>query len=188
MNYPINWKLVSDAISYYQSIGFKYKEVPWIVSDLAIRITLPPNKNPLTTSDGVLIGSAEQSFIQMMLDGNLNPGKYVAASPCFRDDVVDSSHQRTFFKVELIEYLDNSKSSLEIDQAFFFILKRAIAFLQSIPGAENSRAVVTEAGFDIELNGLELGSYGFNQYNNHKWIYGTGIAEPRLSMAIGKKI
>lgn len=30
---------------------------------------------------------------------------------------------------------------------------------------------------------LELGSYGIGSYKDYKWVYGTGLAEPRLSQA-----
>jgi len=30
---------------------------------------------------------------------------------------------------------------------------------------------------------IELGSYGIGSYENYKWVYGTGLAEPRLSQA-----
>jgi hypothetical protein len=32
-------------------------------------------------------------------------------------------------------------------------------------------------------NDIEIGSYGMREYENFKWIYGTGMAEPRFSKA-----
>ncbi len=52
------------------------------------------------------MGSAEQGFVQLMLDGKLPLGSHMAAGPCFRDDEVDDLHQKTFFKVELIIVTD----------------------------------------------------------------------------------
>ena len=42
----------------------------------------------------------------------------------------------------------------------------------------------TELGYDIEIKGHELGSYGIRECEFLKWIYGTGCAEPRLSSLI----
>jgi hypothetical protein len=43
--------------------------------------------------------------------------------------------------------------------------------------------VKTEIGHDIELNGIEIGSYGWRQNQDIIWAYGTGLAEPRFSIA-----
>ena len=42
--------------------------------------------------------------------------------------------------------------------------------------------VKTEQGFDLEYNGIELGSYGIRSCEYLDWIYATGLAEPRMSM------
>ena len=42
--------------------------------------------------------------------------------------------------------------------------------------------------YDIEsCNGIELGSYGIREFAGFRWIYGTGVAEPRLSLCIARK-
>ena len=33
---------------------------------------------------------------------------------------------------------------------------------------------------------IELGSYGYREFEHMKWIYGTGCAEPRTSRIINK--
>jgi hypothetical protein len=43
--------------------------------------------------------------------------------------------------------------------------------------------VQTEIGHDIELNSIEIGSYGWRQHRDIIWAYGTGLAEPRFSIA-----
>lgn len=44
--------------------------------------------------------------------------------------------------------------------------------------------VATEIGLDLELGGIELGSYGYREHNDLKWTYATGLAEPRFSQAV----
>lgn len=36
---------------------------------------------------------------------------------------------------------------------------------------------------DLEINNIEIGSYGFRHINNLTFIYGTGLALPRFSLA-----
>lgn len=188
MNHPINWGFISDAVKIYRALGYKYVEVPWIVNSKTVAVTLPKDKKEFATYGGSLVGSAEQSFLQMMLDDNLAPGKYVAASPCFRDEQ-DETHQRTFFKVELIEVF-NKFSYENSELRTTVMVENALSFFKTVNGTQNIKSVQTEEGVDIELNGLELGSYGYRQYSygkwTHRWVYGTGIAEPRLSMALSR--
>jgi hypothetical protein len=43
----------------------------------------------------------------------------------------------------------------------------------------------TDDCMDLTINGIEVGSYGKREFKNIKWIYGTGLAEPRFSIANG---
>ena len=47
--------------------------------------------------------------------------------------------------------------------------------------------VKTEQGFDLEYNGIEIGSYGIRSCEYLKWIYATGLAEPRMTIIKGIK-
>ena len=176
---PIDYGLIAKALDYYRAAGFKYVEVPWIVSREAIEVTLPAGRQPhmidLHPGRG-LVGSAEQSFLQLMFDGQLPEGLYVAASPCFRDDPVDTWHQPSFFKVELIRVGFMRLSAEEL-------LAWALRFFVN-NGAPGAKIKQTSEGHDIELDGVELGSYGVRRYRQHVWTYGTGIAEPRFSTAL----
>lgn len=187
----IDWKLISRIIGFH-SQEFEYVEVPWIVDDVrAINETLPTGHSPLRVEnsqiDGYLVGSAEQSFIRLMLNNDIVPGKYMAATPCFRDDPVDELHQRHFFKVELIEILhDDLFKSQKLDD----MVAVALAGFNSLNNSrnwKNLRVVETHSGTDIELNGTEVGSYGYRSIElpdvPRHWIYGTALAEPRFSYA-----
>lgn len=193
MNHPIDYSLISRAIDFYAHKGFKYVEAPWMVSNKAVQSTLPPGKTPFycggdfgvgDPNEIALVGSAEQAFVQLMLDGRLPLGSHMAAGPCFRDDDVDELHQKTFFKVELIIVMDYAPPPE-------FALKMAHEdalefFYQNTDARGRLLEVETEAGYDINLNGIEIGSYGVRSFEGHHWIYGTGLAEPRFSMALAK--
>ena len=42
--------------------------------------------------------------------------------------------------------------------------------------------------WDISLNGIEVGSYGYRTYAGHHWIFGTGLALPRMTIALEKDV
>jgi hypothetical protein len=205
----ISWRDIANAISIYEAEGFEYVEVPWFVSDRASNTTNTtiPWKATRYDKDNVLVGSAEQSFIEMMLDGRLSKGKYVAASPCFRSDPPSRLHQATFFKVELIHILgpESSYQGPLLDHWILDMAETALSFFHTLEGGDEAEIVRTDEGFDIELHGIELGSYGYRftgplmEYRRfgslsdthghgatHHWVYGTGLAEPRFSLASGK--
>ena len=55
--------------------------------------------------------------------------------------------------------------------------------------SKNSVDVVpTKEGYDLMINGIEVGSYGLRMGNGYEWVYGTGLAEPRFSVAINTGI
>ena len=91
---PIDWKLLYEAKAFYEGLGFEYIEVPWIVEPSATSVTF--GGAPHGTQYGDLVGSAEQSFIQMILRGELSVGKYQAITPCFRSDTLDETHESHF--------------------------------------------------------------------------------------------
>ncbi len=41
----------------------------------------------------------------------------------------------------------------------------------------------THLGYDLTIDGHEVGSYGERVVGNHRWVYGTGIADPRFTYA-----
>lgn len=166
----IDYSLIAQALDFYKDKGFKYIEVPWVVPKEYNEVTFP-GPFPFSTEYGVLIGSAEQALIYMAAMGKLAwDCPYVSISPCFRDDKVDATHQKSFLKVELF-ILGHSQ---------YFLLTSAKEFYQSI--GLTTETVTTEQGFDLYSKGIELGSYGERQHKDVKWTYGTGLAEPRTSL------
>jgi hypothetical protein len=100
----IDWSLLGRALDFYKALGYKYIEVPWLVRNEVTEVTRHEGAENFGVPAGDLVGSAEQSFIQMMMDGQLPPGRYCTISPCFRDEpVLDDLHQKHFMKLELID-------------------------------------------------------------------------------------
>lgn len=180
MNSPIHWGRVGQAVEHYQTCGYTYVEVPWVVSEAAINLTLPPGAVATRCGDHYLAGSAEQSFLHLALEGQLEAGRYVACTPCFRDEpVIDLLHQASFMKVELFSLGSPTwtgyQSAIGLADALDFFTAQ---------GAKPVK-VTTDAGWDIEVKGIEVGSYGYRSSGNLHWAYGTGLAEPRFSIALG---
>lgn len=187
----IDYEMLGQAVAEYEKRGYRYVECPWMVPDHAIRATLPGDapyweaavrceydegrRDAFVESYG-LVGSAEQSFLTL----DLPPGHYVGVTPCFRWEVEENIFTRhTFMKVELFVNHEESELMRVMDDAFE---------VMSMLGNTNQIVTVpTEEGYDFNLFGIEVGSYGERATSELAWIYGTGLALPRFSAALAFK-
>ena len=177
----ISYTRIGLAQAYYKALGYLNIETPWLVSPQAITATLPPDARLVQSNFGCLVGSGEQGFIQLMLDKKLEPGRYQTTTPCFRDEKEQTELTRPYFvKTELIWYMP----SVEVRLAYETVLNNALNCFFEISDAEAFNAVQTNEGFDIVFNGIELGSYGVRKMEDHVWVFGTGLAEPRFSQVV----
>lgn len=173
-----SWERLSKALEYYARLGFTYKDVPWTVSAQAIAST---GIDPLAQSehDGLcLVGSAEQSFLEIY--DSLEEGKkYCALTPCFRLESELNKYTFPYFmKVELFCKTDS------IDVVFQFLGASQGFFNKYL----RSRVLGTPEGFDLVTNSnIEIGSYGVRSYGDKTWVCGTGLAEPRFSLAVNSQ-
>lgn len=193
MTVEINYQTVSRAISEYGTRGYKYVDTPWHVPASTLTATLPRERSgfslwhPELPHDKFLVGSAEQGFLQLMIDGKIASGSYCSAGPCFRDEpTVDELHRYSFFKLELIKILGPSEQPELIDvwkMAHAAKDVHANLYWLSKKSLEQLRVVRTDQGYDLELAGVEVGSYGLREHDGHRWLYGTGLALPRAQIA-----
>lgn len=177
----IDYKLIDKSIKYYENLGYNRIETPWLVTDAIDSITRPKGVEPYIVSNKNknLVASAEQGFLYLYLKGFLPKGKFQSVSPCFRNEKFDLTHTKYFIKNELIvtdvvtlENLNN-------------VVNHSYEFFKDLFGSETM--VVSEGdGFDIVYDNVELGSYGIRECSFLKWIYGTGLAEPRTSSLMYK--
>lgn len=183
----ISYYLIAEAIEYYKLRGFKYTEVPWVVSSEAINATCPVHSQK--ANDEQLVASGEQSFIELRMKSKLDVGKYVCATPCYRPQDAGRSnmHHSQFFKVELIHLSGDDKPS---EQDYDNLINNAFAFMSryksniSIVETKDDERHECETliSHDIETQDIiELGSYGVRYHKKvGYWIYGTGLALPRF--------
>jgi aspartyl/asparaginyl-tRNA synthetase len=175
----IDYRKIAAAQEYYASRGYTELAVPWIVTHAAYRATRPTHVREFLTLDGYLNASGEQSFIELLQEG-ASVGKQFCITPCFRDESAFTDlHHKYFFKVELI---DTDVTAVTLAR----MIADAKTFLdQYFPADAPTKVVRTDDGeetFDIvdSVHGIELGSYGIRTHVGFRWVYGTGIALPRL--------
>jgi len=174
-----NWTSVADAVTFYKQHGFTYVDTPWLVSNKIAAYTSPSTNQVIQTNYyGVsLVGSAEQGFMALAINNKLPKGvNFVSAGPCFRNEPkLDDTHHLTFFKVELFVKVDDE------DVAVRTARRLAVLANKFMPEAV---LVTTDIGYDLEVNGIEVGSYGHRYHQDIGWwAYGTGLAVPRYEYA-----
>lgn len=176
----INYNIIAKSIEHYSNEGFVRIESPWTVASAISAITKPPESKDfeIANKDKVLVASGEQSFLALYNKGFLPLGKYQTVTPCFRDETFTLLHTKYFIKNELIITDNVNYDSL------MMLIESARRFFHSIMGTDLSLVETTGGkypSFDLYYNGDELGSYGIRKCEYLTWIYGTGVAEPRLS-------
>ena len=176
--YNIDAGLLGTAMNYYMMRGYKPLSAPMLVDKDIVEITLPEGKKAKQHLDKFYVGSAEQSFYQLVKQGFKPEGSYMMLTPCQRDEIPSESNLEIFLKLELIS----------MDKAAFIIAKDACD-LYTILGSE-VKAVITEdfSCLDLEIGGVEVGSYGSRIFNGMVINYGTGLALPRFSQVRFSKI
>lgn len=186
----INYKRLGKASQHYENLNYRYVEAPWFASLEASRLTLPPDRELWYVKKGgdvveePLVGSAEQSLLDMVLRGELTPGSYQTITPCWRDEEVDDLHREYFMKLELMTLLEADATKEKKERELQFMVWDACRFLGRF--LEIKEVEQGDGSIDIvsKRKGYELGSYGIREYRGHSWVYGTGLAEPRLSSVI----
>lgn len=179
----ISMSKILDALKYYKDKGYVMIDVPQCV-DFDVSQHTKPEGLPELFHRGmkVYVASAEQSFLQLLKEGKLPNGKYMAVTPCYRHEpYLDDTHYSMFLKLELIVVGSDDVSNV-VEDSFNFLSEYM-----------ECNVVTTNEGVDtkdiITLQGDELGSYGVRKtLDNTPYVYGSGIAEPRLSMCMQKQI
>ncbi len=178
----INYAIINESIEYYNIHGFKRIESPWTVSPAISNITKPPGACDfsIVEKNKVLVASGEQSFLYLYNKGFIPKGSYQTVTPCFRDEPFDSLHTKYFIKNELIKTDDVTPNTLQN------LIITAAGFFNKYFDADVDVVSMLDGSYDISYKGIELGSYGIRNCDFLTWIYGTGVAEPRLSMVLEK--
>src|SRR5271170_324287 len=204
---PTQYKNLFKALDYYAKAGYNYVDVPWAVSREAILLTRPPSitTDPmhyvvdyhradkwLDQRPGKMlypVASAEPSFLQMKIDDPTFSGKLMALTPCFRNEPqIDELHQPYFMKVELINWDKTGREEMEkmiADARLFFEDQLWVA---AIHNTDPDPIGIVAYDLVTSHSKIELGSYGIREHPKvGRWVYGTGLAEPRYSLALQKE-
>ena len=186
LRYPlIDWGILHRACLYYSSLGYQQKETPWIIPEDYGKTTKPHidksfvhNNDMFKNQAQELVGSAEQGFIYLLLNNLLPEGKYFSVSPCFRVDNYDKTHLPWFMKLEILIHSpgnENKYLQCVMEDAFNFFNTNSIIPCEKV--------MMEDGTYDINLNGLEIGSYGIRKIESIQYVYGTGVALPRFDIA-----
>ena len=175
----IDYTILGNSVKHYRQWGFHKIEVPWYVPIHIDEITNPCKSFRIDNdNDKCIVGSAEQGFLYLYYLGRLNKGMYQSITPCYRvEDIYDSLHQMYFMKNELIITDD-----VRVDKLHYMI-KCAMNFFESYD-VKVDVVETSKNAYDIQYEGIELGSYGIRECEFLTWIYGTGCAEPRFSSCL----
>lgn len=176
----IDYKLLSESLEHYSLAGYTRIETPWAVSRYVDDITRPADRTPyeLKHNGKRLVASGEQSFLYLYLKEFLPKGSFQTITPCYRLESFDFTHTKYFMKNELI------KTDVVNEAELNKMVNVAMLFFSRYFGPNKINVIQTQFGYDIEINGIELGSYGIRSNEMLSWIYGTGCAEPRTSKLI----
>ncbi len=181
----IDYRKIAEAKDFYEKCGFKEIAVPWIIDYEAYNATRPTDRKEFYTLGGYLNASGEQSFLELLLQGK-KLTKNMCITSCFRcEPELDFIHHYYFVKLELIDMNVSKKnlhSIIEVSKKLFNLY---------MPSNKSVKVIQTDKKgemFDIvdPIHNIELGSYGIRRYKKFKWIYGTGIALPRLDTVLAK--
>lgn len=173
----------------WQSAGAHVVNLPWMASQAAMDATRPPERSPnsdIGTSFGFLVASGEQSFMDLREDDWANGQTYLGWTPCFRHEpTFDSTHHYYFVKAEVFVPVEENKIAEEVDR----VRNIAMMGFESALRLSNHTARLEfrqtgAAAYDIECNGIEVGSYGARQFKGKWYVFGTALAEPRWSEAV----
>lgn len=196
--YLIDYNYLAQAQLYYKELDYHYVDAPWFVSEQAMNITVPYGIR--CHGQEIPVASGEQSFLQLIMDKNLSPGiKHFCITPCLRrSDRYDDWHCQEFMKLELIWYFGHTMSIIsdEVLKVYQTIINDAAGFFcKFLPieiceiTDEPRKGCITTNPKDIQWQGIELGSYGIRSAPEiGTWVYGTGVALPRLQMAAGGQL
>ena len=172
----IDYRKLATALDYYCSLGYEYIEAPWVVSPESTAVTLPLGRVATSITYGDLVGSGEQSFIELLRRGK-SMSKACCITPCFRqEESYDELHHAYFMKLELIDTAATRQNLQKMIGTAERFLSRYIDVAVIQTAADSYDIVASESG-------IELGSYGFRSYDGKPFIYGTGVALPRLDTA-----
>lgn len=176
----IDWSRLARALAHFESVGFRRMELPWYAPREVCGVTCPDPRAMFPIAGEVLVGSGEQAFMHEQFAGRLADGDYVALTPCFRHEPEFSDLKLpAFAKVELYAAGRAGRgAALRLAEVAADYMRRCEEL--------DPILVETEEGFDLEVAGIEIGSYAERRRGEEEWACGTGLAEPRFSAAVEK--
>ena len=189
---PRSLELVQRALDYWTARGATFIDLPWVASEHSLQATCPAGA-PLGVEvpGGWLVNSGEQSFLELWAGDGLAEGDcYIGWTPCFRREPrFDRLHSLGFLKAELFLPLADPDpvAARRRLRALLDTQGRLFDELALHLGRSDGRLTLDpedERQVDIQLNGIEGGSYGVRAFDGRAYLYGTALALPRFTQAL----
>ncbi len=211
-NQYLHSRFDADALARLDSVmrtfvarGCVLVNLPWLAPDHIMQHTKPAwvNRSDPATMEGSLVASGEQSFLWLHERGDLPPNRghgYIGFSACFRLEEYDAYHHHYFLKAELFAPATDEAHAAAIQHAMLRDVRQVwsglqvsnapleFAALSHVPSHHRILPIrVRDLGdqMDLEINGVELGSYGIrHDCHGDLYVFGTALAEPRFGEAV----
>jgi len=181
---------LGQVMQLWEERGAQVVTLPWMASASAMNATRPPERavdSDISTPFGFLVASGEQAFLDLWTSAWKTGQMRIGWTPCFRHEPqFDATHHYCFCKAEVFVPVTAQTAQQEVDRVRLLALEILQQLLDRSHQSAELKCVQTEQGYDIECNGVEVGSYGARHHHNNWYVFGTALAEPRWSTAVAK--
>jgi hypothetical protein len=175
------------VMDWWAKRGFATVNLPWMVPERFVLATRQPEARlpDPATSEGFLVGSAEQAFLWLDEQGLLpkeSPG-LIGWTACFRHEAYDRWRHHYFMKAELFVPVARNHAYRRMGAMVSMVQAcwQARAKAEGLGERTLKVKVTGPESVDLMLGPVELGSYGVRERLGGRgaYLYGTALAEPR---------
>lgn len=190
-------QLLQDTLDFWVlEKRFSFVDLPWTAERQYLEATRPVGAPDaaLDTHYGQFVCSGEQSFIALWDQKRLAPAAgYIGWTPCIRNEPLDELHQYGFMKAELFCPVEAPEEGLALVMGFLqaqktLFARLAATHLDARIARQLETVSVASNQWDINVGGIEVGSYGWREFKGQLYAYGTALAEPRFSIAVKRTV
>lgn len=174
-------------MDWWQAHGFEAVSLPWMAPEhcLAVTRALQARIPEPSTSEGLLVGGAEQAFLWL---DELNRLPTAAAglvgwTPCFRNEAYDRWHHHYFIQVELFMPVIRAHAAGRLGAVVAQVQAswHALAQFEHLPMRSLRVRSVSDSCADLMLGIRKLGSCSIRERLGGRgpYVHATALAEPR---------
>lgn len=181
----IDYVNLSEAIEYYQGRSYIPVDIAWTADAEFINSVIRPDTYATYTPQlGLFLTDPVQGFLQWARETGKR-GKFQATVPCFRAGEVDRTH-RPYFMVN--ELFINEDKCVTSNTLLTTIISDAMTLLAEYTPVRLDQTGEHAYSIVDDCYDIKLGAYGMVSDSPYgRYLYGTGMAEPRLSYVVRRR-